>query len=392
MTATQRNLVAELAAAVPMSTELLAAFSAVDRGDFVPCYMRPAEGKFLTWPPRWKSFERADGDAWAANVYSPFAALVTKLSEHGLPIVSSTDPSLMAVMLRSMGLRSGDRVLEIGTGTGYNAAVLSRLVGPDGMVVSVDIDQQVVADAASRLTRYPNVTLRRGDGRFDGPEAALYAGIVVTGNTQWIEPAWLAQLTVGGALVVNLDGPMVSGIFSGRRQSNGAVTGAFLDFPLVGFTPLYGHDGPQGIEFPSDVLDARENADDVIPADAAEAVLGRERSPLAFMQVAAEVERRHDYVIHGPDGDVTCASVRSGDRIGDIRREQAAGDQQLLVHAYGDRLLLADLARAYRSWQEHGRPEFWRLKLEIDASRTRLKVRGRHVCDSEIFVSPPRRA
>ncbi len=71
-------------------------------------------------------------------------AFVIKCGPDGLPVSSSSQPAMMAIMLDQLGLRPGHRVLEIGTGSGYNAAVMSAVVGPDGQVVSVDIDPELV--------------------------------------------------------------------------------------------------------------------------------------------------------------------------------------------------------------------------------------------------------
>ena len=67
-------------------------------------------------------------------------AIVTKRDADGQPISSSSQPAIMAIMLDQLDLAPGQRVLEIGAGTGYNAALMQHIVGPSGTVVSVDID------------------------------------------------------------------------------------------------------------------------------------------------------------------------------------------------------------------------------------------------------------
>src|SRR5262245_57665292 len=71
-------------------------------------------------------------------------ATVTKRDRDGVPVSSSSQPTIMAIMLDQLEVAPGHRVLEIGAGTGYNAALLAHLVGPAGAVVSVDIDAGVV--------------------------------------------------------------------------------------------------------------------------------------------------------------------------------------------------------------------------------------------------------
>ena len=76
---------------------------------------------------------------------------MTKQSAYGAPLSSSSQPAIMAAMLERLDLREGMRVLEIGAGTGYNAALLSVLVGASGRVFSVDVDREVAAEARRAL-------------------------------------------------------------------------------------------------------------------------------------------------------------------------------------------------------------------------------------------------
>jgi protein-L-isoaspartate(D-aspartate) O-methyltransferase len=75
------------------------------------------------------------------------AAILTKQNEYGIPLSSSSQPSIMALMLEQLDIQDGMRVLEIGTGTGYNSALLSVLVGRRGHVASVDVDARIAAEA-----------------------------------------------------------------------------------------------------------------------------------------------------------------------------------------------------------------------------------------------------
>jgi protein-L-isoaspartate(D-aspartate) O-methyltransferase len=157
-------------------------------------------------------------------------ALTTRLSEPGpgqapVPISSSSQPSLMAEMLEDLRLSPGLRTLEIGAGTGYNAALLARVVG---RVVSLDVDRRVLAEAKQHLQAFPDrpVELRHGDGRLGCPEEAPFDRILVTAAAPDLEPAWLRQLAEDGLLLVPLDlapglaylvrGTCRSGAFEGR--------------------------------------------------------------------------------------------------------------------------------------------------------------------------------
>ena len=157
-------------------------------------------------------------------------ALTTRLSEPGpdrepVPISSSSQPSLMAEMLEDLRLSPGLRTLEIGAGTGYNAALLARVVG---RVLSLEVDRRVLAEASQHLQAFPDrqVDLRHGDGRLGCPEEAPFDRILVTAAAADLEPAWLEHLAEDGLLLVPLDlapglaylvrGACRDGIFEGR--------------------------------------------------------------------------------------------------------------------------------------------------------------------------------
>ncbi|MCE0764316.1 methyltransferase domain-containing protein [Pseudonocardia kujensis] len=124
----------------------------------------------------------------------------------GIATSSASQPSMMAIMLEQLAPAPGHRVLEIGAGTGYNAALLTRLVGPSGRVVSVDIDAELVEDATRHLAQagVTGVDLRVGDGALGVPEAAPYDRVVLTVGSWDLRPEWVAQLAPGGRLLLPL--------------------------------------------------------------------------------------------------------------------------------------------------------------------------------------------
>jgi protein-L-isoaspartate(D-aspartate) O-methyltransferase len=144
-------------------------------------------------------------DLSAAQAYQD-EAFVIKTDEDGLPVSSSSQPAIMAIMLEQLGIAPGQRVLEIGTGTGYNAALMSYLVGSTGSVVSVDIDADLVEKARDNLVAagYPGVILGCGDGGFGAPDYAPYDRIIVTAGAWDLAPQWLAQLGPAGRIVLPL--------------------------------------------------------------------------------------------------------------------------------------------------------------------------------------------
>lgn len=117
---------------------------------------------------------------------------------------SSSQPAMMAIMLAQLELQRGQRVLEIGAGTGYNAALLAHLVGPTGRVISIDLDDDL-ADAARRHLAAAGVTgvdVRQGDGAHGAPDAAPFDRIIVTVGAWDLLPAWREQIAPGGRIVL----------------------------------------------------------------------------------------------------------------------------------------------------------------------------------------------
>ncbi len=142
-----------------------------------------------------------------SEVYAADRAIPTRCDAHGVPVSSSSAPTIMAVMLERLAPRTGMRVLEVGTGTGYNAGLLSVLVGPDGLVVSIELDAEIAAEARSVLSdlQLPrNVEVRAGDAWLGAPDRAPFDPMIVTAGLWDLSPAWIAQLREGGRLVAPL--------------------------------------------------------------------------------------------------------------------------------------------------------------------------------------------
>lgn len=127
-------------------------------------------------------------------------------NDHPLPIEEGqtiSQPYVVALMTEALGLRNTDKVLEIGTGSGYQAAVLSGIVKE---VYTIEI-RKPLADTAARKLRdlgYSNVKVRYADGYFGWQEYAPYDAIIITAFVNHIPPPMLKQLKEGGRLVVPL--------------------------------------------------------------------------------------------------------------------------------------------------------------------------------------------
>ena len=132
---------------------------------------------------------------------------MTKRDAAGMPISSSSQPAIMAIMLDQLNLLPGHRVLEIGAGTGYNAALMSHIVGAEGQVTSVDIDPELAGRAREQLggAGFGAVTVVCADGVDGCPERAPYDRVIATVGVADLAPAWLAQTACEARIVVPLD-------------------------------------------------------------------------------------------------------------------------------------------------------------------------------------------
>lgn len=127
--------------------------------------------------------------------------LVTKWDDTGVVISAASQPTIVAIMLEQLRVERGHSVLEIGAGTGYNAALLARLAD---RVVTIDIDEDIARAASERLTGVDNVEVRAGDGWAGAPDRAPYDRIELTIGTSDVSAAWRDQLADGGLLVLPL--------------------------------------------------------------------------------------------------------------------------------------------------------------------------------------------
>ena len=152
---------------------------------------------------------------------------------HGATI---SQPSVVLIMTQVLGARPDDVVLEVGTGSGYQAAVLSRLVR---QVYSVEIVSSLAERAARNLAElgYANVTVRHGDGYAGWPEHAPFDRIIVTAGIDHVPPPLLEQLRPGGILVLPLGPSPDTLVLTVVRKSESGRISRYRVTP-VSFVPL----------------------------------------------------------------------------------------------------------------------------------------------------------
>ena len=154
---------------------------------------------------------------------------------HGQTI---SQPYIVALMTHLLGVEPGGRVLEIGTGSGYQAAVLAELAVD---VHTIEIVEALAEQAARRFVRlgYDRVRTRLGDGYYGWPDAAPFNTIIVTAAAGHVPPPLVEQLAPGGVLVIPVGEPFsVQLLLLVRKRENGDVT--VRQILPVRFVPLTG--------------------------------------------------------------------------------------------------------------------------------------------------------
>ncbi len=124
--------------------------------------------------------------------------------ENQVAVSSASQPTIVAIMLEQLRPTPGARVLEIGAGTGYNAALLAELAGPAGSVTSLEIDPVIATEAFTHLIAagYSGVRVIAADAVAGWPDGAPYDRIILTVGASDIAPAWFSQLRDDGILVL----------------------------------------------------------------------------------------------------------------------------------------------------------------------------------------------
>ncbi|MFF4268944.1 methyltransferase domain-containing protein [Streptomyces sp. NPDC001536] len=213
------------------------AFEAVPRHVFVPYYYVGVMGGYER---RWgESPDPRIRERWVRGAYAD-TPLATRMRDGEL-VSSSSQPSLMAMMLAALEVEDGSRVLEIGAGTGYNAALLAHRLGDDGLVTTIDLEPEITEAARQHLAAagYRPLVVT-GDGARGVPERAPFDRIIATCTLASIPQAWLAQCAPGARILT----PLATGLIALTVRDAGHAEGRFLHTPAY-FVPLRGEGRPE---------------------------------------------------------------------------------------------------------------------------------------------------
>jgi len=302
-------------------------------------------------------------DAGLAGAYRD-EALVTALLPDGhgglAAVSSSTQPSLMVGMLDALDLGNHPRVLEIGTGTGYNAALMCHVLG-DAAVHSVDVDPALVDTARARLDslgRHPLLVV--GDGRAGLPGHAPYDRIIATCAFPEVPWAWAEQLVAGGLLLVDVKVGLLAGNLALLRRTPDRLEGRFLP-AWAGFMAVRDRDRPP----------VWQEADPPVGPTEGETETALDPHPLAasvpWFLAQIGLPPVVTFRRFGPDlagarfvaADGAWCAVSPPDTRG--RRTVTWG---------GPRCLWDDVERAHALWRAHRRPSWDRIGLTVTPDRT----------------------
>lgn len=314
------------------------------------------------------SDDRATREAWAAGVYSN-TALVTAL-HRSEPVSSSSQPSLMVRMLESLALQDGDRVLEIGTGAGYNAALLAHRL-TDKQVYSVDVDAELVEPTRERLGLLglrPALDVR--DGAQGWATHAPYDRIVATCSVRSVPWAWAEQLVHGGRALVDVKVGAGAGNLVLLHRKPDRLEGRFLP-RWAGFMAMRG----QQVTTPKS---RGTNHQEDPRSPWVENGLGAPLDPLVEFIAALVLPGHHlsHTLVLAPDRQACVAdrySCLDGswvtvDRTGEPGRPR--------VRWGGPTPLSLVLRAAQRAWEQVGRPGWDRFGVTVTADRQQVWLDG----------------
>jgi protein-L-isoaspartate O-methyltransferase len=312
-----------------------------------------------------------DPDEWLRQVYAPGTAIITQredgqvpvASDEGVPTSSLSEPAIVAEFLELLEIRDGNTVLEIGTGSGWTAALLSHRVGED-RVTTIEIDGQVASQAERNLKAAgfaPSVIL--GDGAVGWPSAAPYDRVHVTCGVAQIPMAWVEQCRPGAVIVL----PWLPAGYGGhqlqlRVGGDGRATGRF--YGGCGYMMIRSQRTRWNAHH---ATQARTSAGRLDPR---EVTAGDPGLQLLFAALLPGVTQMG---IHDADGSFSLLLSDHDREAGSWAAcdyDPATGHSQ--VTQYGDRSLWDETEATFDAWLSLGTPARSRFGLTLDNS-------GQHV-------------
>jgi protein-L-isoaspartate(D-aspartate) O-methyltransferase len=361
-----------LAARLGAPQAVTAALHVVPRAQFLPprVWVQDRDGG-----PYQPIDRESEPQRWMSAVYGSDHPVVTQFDdgattwpEIGLrPSCSASQPSVVTGMLAALDVQPGQRVLEIGTGTGYNAALLAELVGPGGQVWTIEVDPELAAVARRNLAAagyQDRVTVHCGDGTLPLPAAGPVDRVIATAAVQIgrVPYPWVLQTRPGGVIVVPVRAELASGPLVRFAVGCGGVAHGRAVQMRVGFMELRTQRTPAATRdrLRWDDPDAEPACTDVDPFAALLYEEPRWAIAVSVPSCRYDLEKRTSERGHGVAWllDPLTGSWAS------VAPTTPRTDRYL-ARQVGPRRLWDEAVSAYRWWVQHGRPgiEDWRWAL-----------------------------
>ncbi|MFD8160949.1 methyltransferase domain-containing protein [Streptomyces malaysiensis] len=325
------------------------AFETVPRHEFVPGTVWVVDGGV------YRPLRRADDpDRWARMVYDPARAITTQVDDGApaptggdVPTSSISAPAAVVTMLAELDLRPGHWVLEIGAGTGYNAALLAERTGVE-RVTTLEIDPHMADGARAALHRagYGGVTVLEADGERGWRDGSPYDRLVATASVTSIPQAWVEQVRPGGLILAPFRTAFCSHGLARLTVSDGRAEGRFAG--AVTFMAVRGQR-------------ARPRIDGVFSTESWE----ESRESKAELDVALLADPHAEFAVG-----LRLAEVAHWPQDGGhwwCSRDSWAYAADGAVHQWGPRNLADETAEALTWWEGAGRPELFDFGLTVTA-------------------------
>jgi len=193
----------------------------------------------ITEPNILDAFRQVPRELFVSDQYAHLA-----YGDHPLPIEAEqtiSQPYIVALMMQAAAIKSGDKVLEIGSGSGYAAAVIGRIAA---RVIGIERQHELVAVARERLERlgYDNIDIVEGDGTKGCRDEAPFDAILAAASGSHVPEPLLGQLAPGGRIVMPIGDPgAVQELVKVTKQEDGILRQENLG--AVRFVPLIGEEG-----------------------------------------------------------------------------------------------------------------------------------------------------
>jgi protein-L-isoaspartate O-methyltransferase len=369
------RLVDDLIAEEVLPQPWQAAFLAVPREVFIPEVIWRQAGDWLV------PLHRADDpDEWLRCVYGP-GYVITQVDDGTptgtkgrgwVPTSSASRPDIVALMLDAGRVEPGMRVLEIGTGTGYTAALLAHRLGPEN-VTTIEVDPGLAARARTALATagYGEVTVLTGDGAWGYPGNAPFDRVLSTAAAPRVPYPWIAQTRPGGLVVTPWNSPyQPAGLLSLTVAPDGTATGSLVN-TTISFMQLRDQrihratiaEVVRDTDLPQ-VSETGRHASHLCNSADARFAIDRQVSNCQWEYIPATDDDGHWCLWFL---DPTTRSWARFDYQPDTGRWP--------VHQFGPRQLWDEVVAAYQWWDRVGRPPVTQWRFTVTADKQNVELR-----------------